>query len=301
MYKDILYNGLDFLLHSLTPLDDIDDIDEVDAEFVDTLPKYLILNVIAATELILKARLYKEHWALIFQTVDKASVELRDSGDFSSVNFDTCISRLEKIAGVYLDAESRKSLYELRRRRNSFEHLRIPPKLHAVGPLVGRCLDIIIAIVDSWFEPGDFNDEANRIVELLRPRRSTFHALREHRLNRLANQLEQVEHLARCPICGEYTLELNPVDICLFCGWSEQATKVAEMVAAYEESQRKNRLFQPTLFPDLCPPLPYAHVACCQECGVNSLLVRSQDEAGNKIVSFICFSCGSLFELSGIP
>lgn len=53
-HRDILNNALDYLLHSLRA-----PVDEPNEEAKDILPKYLILNLVAATELVLKARLCK--------------------------------------------------------------------------------------------------------------------------------------------------------------------------------------------------------------------------------------------------
>ena len=60
--QEILENRLDFLLHSLRPL-----LDRAQGAEEEVLPKCLVLNLAAATEMILKARLCKEHWSLIFQ------------------------------------------------------------------------------------------------------------------------------------------------------------------------------------------------------------------------------------------
>ena len=173
----------------------------------------LVINLAAATELILKAQLYKEDWSLIFESRDKATYEALNSGDFTSVHFDTCVKRLEKIKGIRpLSEENRKNLYELRKHRNRYEHLRLTPNFYEVLPLAAACLDAVLDIVADWFEATDLDAEANKMLEELRFRITTFKDLHERRLKRLAKQLKPLEEngrIARCPICYQETLELG--------------------------------------------------------------------------------------------
>ena len=296
IYKNILHNGLDFLLHSFREIDDTDEY-QVSEDFVDTLPKYLAIDLAAATELILKARLCKEHWSLIFQSIEQASLDTLNTGDFSSVNFDTCIKRLEKIASVSLPRDSLDTLYKLRAQRNLYEHFRLTPDPYAIIPLAARCLDTILDVVVAWFDPSDFDMDASRILEALRPRLSRFEDLRQHRLQRLSEQLERlrtVNRLANCPTCGENTLEIGPTNKCLFCHWAEEASETARIVAEYEEQLREKDEIQLKLFP--VPPLPYVSKVYCPKCGVKSYLVRSKDRNGIEVVSAICYSCGHSVE-----
>jgi len=49
--------------------------------------KYAVLHLFAGIELVLKERLRREHWSLIFEKTDKANKLSLDKGDFVSVNF----------------------------------------------------------------------------------------------------------------------------------------------------------------------------------------------------------------------
>lgn len=62
--------------------------------------KYSLLHSVASIELVLKARLFKEQWPLIFADVDKADLSALKSGDFKSADSQTVIERLKKIATV---------------------------------------------------------------------------------------------------------------------------------------------------------------------------------------------------------
>lgn len=293
VYYHILENGLDFLLHSLRPPIDLDE----DAES-DVLPKFLVLNLAAATELILKSRLCKEHWSLIFQNPDKASVDCLHSGEFCSATFDTCVVRLERICGVEFRGCDRHVLGELRARRNCYQHLRTLPNPNSgwdtVMPLCGKVLGFLLDFLDRRFESGDFTAGANEALSELRQRLSKFHELRENRLAQLKSQLQPLvsaSQVERCLACGERTLELKPIVKCLFCNWSATAVEAARAQSEEEEARRKESLYQQSLFP--LPPLPYVSIRQCERCGVEAMISRSSDDAGRSVKSSRCYACGA--------
>lgn len=61
-------------------------------------PKYSVINFCSGLELILKARLLNEHWALIVRRPEDASLPQFQNGDFVSVTIDETINRLNNIA-----------------------------------------------------------------------------------------------------------------------------------------------------------------------------------------------------------
>jgi hypothetical protein len=50
--------------------------------------KYAVLHLQAATEVLLKVRLIREHWTLVFKNPDKATLVSYASGDFISIRLD---------------------------------------------------------------------------------------------------------------------------------------------------------------------------------------------------------------------
>lgn len=289
VYQEILENGLDFLLHSLRP--PVDREEDADS---DVLPKYLVLNLAAATELILKARLCKEHWSLIFQNPDKASADCLRSGEFCSATFDTCVIRLERICGVAFSTVARDVLRELRARRNCYQHLRTLPDPRAATPLAGKVLDFLLDFLDRTFKSDDLTATAHEALRELRPRLAEFHDLRDARLTQLKSQLQSLlkaGRLERCLACGERALELNPTVKCLFCNWSVPAAEAAVAQSAEDEARRKESLYQQSLFP--MPPLPFVCVRQCERCEAAAAVSRSPEEEGTVIQSWKCYACGA--------
>src|SRR5579862_1825648 len=83
----MLENGLDFiasgLKHIAAPESKFD-------------LKYAVLHLSAGIELVLKDRLRREDWRLIFVDPDQATESSFKSGNFKSVSLWDCLKRLEK-------------------------------------------------------------------------------------------------------------------------------------------------------------------------------------------------------------
>ena len=62
--------------------------------------KHIILNLANCLELIIKYRLEKEHWTLIFSDLNKAKYLDYLDGDFISVDVKSGISRLKNICEI---------------------------------------------------------------------------------------------------------------------------------------------------------------------------------------------------------
>jgi len=95
-----LENGLDFILRALGYLAD-DPTTKQDL-------KYAVLHSHSGVELILKERLRREHWSLVFEKPEEASKEKYESGKFISVQWKTCLNRLHEICEVEIDEAQRK-------------------------------------------------------------------------------------------------------------------------------------------------------------------------------------------------
>jgi hypothetical protein len=68
--------------------------------------KYAVLHLGSGIELVLKERVRREDWKLLFRNVEKADEKLYESGNFSNINLHECLNRLED-AGMDIAPESR--------------------------------------------------------------------------------------------------------------------------------------------------------------------------------------------------
>lgn len=81
---------------------------------------FSLVHFCTGLELLFKYRLMQEHWSLISQKT--TSKEKFRSGDFQSVDFESAVERLQKIAGVQISDAALKRLQAVRRDRNKIVH-----------------------------------------------------------------------------------------------------------------------------------------------------------------------------------
>lgn len=106
LFKELVDNGFDFLEKA---------IDEFDSK-----PKYSVVHFSTALELILKARLVHEHWALIVD--GKPELKSFKQGDFKSINFSDIISRIEGILDIKIPKEAKDAFASIGAHRNRMVH-----------------------------------------------------------------------------------------------------------------------------------------------------------------------------------
>lgn len=90
---------------------------------IKTDSKTSIICYFSALELLFKARLFKEHWSLIFQNIDdhKSNINNLKTGNFYTVSFDTAISRIQNLLQD-LDVGYKTHFEDLKQTRNRLIH-----------------------------------------------------------------------------------------------------------------------------------------------------------------------------------
>ena len=84
--------------------------------------KEAVLHLANGVELLIKARLAREHWSLIFSNINQASYGELTKADFASVDFPIARKRLEQIARVSIDKSIISHIDTLRKLRNQLTH-----------------------------------------------------------------------------------------------------------------------------------------------------------------------------------
>jgi len=87
-----------------------------------TEPKYSVIHFSSAVELILKTRLFYEHWSLIVSTKKNPSIEEFKKGNFKSLNFKDLIPRIEETLGEKIPEEAERCFNNLANHRNKMVH-----------------------------------------------------------------------------------------------------------------------------------------------------------------------------------
>lgn len=225
--------------------------------------KYSLLNLACGLELILKARLDREHWSLLFADVNKASKDKMKQGDFLSVDFETGLNRLKNISGVHLHFKTEKDLKTIRKIRNRIIHFTVDVDISELKGLVAKGINIFIEFYKENFEEDDsfIYDLSETLVE--------FEEFVISRLKSLEDELKASERPAgfikECDRCLQNALILeDDIVKCLFCGNKISPRELAEN-------------------------LTECGVEICPECSEETFIfILYNNEEGD----FICVSCG---------
>ena len=113
----------------------------------DKAPKYSVIHFCAAVEMLLKARLMKEHWSLILSKPEQANLAKFMAGDFASVTMDEARARIRDISGEDIGDDAFGSFRTLANHRNKMIHF-----FHADVDSNGQAkVKIVAEHCRSWF------------------------------------------------------------------------------------------------------------------------------------------------------
>ena len=85
--------------------------------------KIAIVLLFSSVEITLKARLFEEHWTLVFANLKEASRDRLEKGDLLSVSVGESIDRLRNICGVNLTPDNEHKIKSLQKQRNKILHI----------------------------------------------------------------------------------------------------------------------------------------------------------------------------------
>ncbi len=108
IFDSLTRNAFDFLARGI-------------AEF-DESPKYSVIHFCAAVEMLLKARLMREHWSLIVSKPEQANLAKFMAGDFVSVTLEDARARLRDVASEDIGDDAYASFRALANHRNKMVH-----------------------------------------------------------------------------------------------------------------------------------------------------------------------------------
>lgn len=247
-------NGLDYLLSAAEHL----------AVNSPRAHKYAVLHLFAGIELLLKERLRREHWSLIFSEVDRASEDKLASGDFKSVEFNQSVARLKDIAKVEIDKRHWSHLDSLRNLRNRLQHFHCDlGQSETMSRLAcGISFSIHFIVTELCDLNTDHQDTITQLHEVLGGC-STYVS---HRMSDIADELASAKTSVLCPRCDQETLMLgvgNPR--CAFCGYTDGPSEALEATGGTD-----------------C-------MGVCPECG-GAMAIYDTSGGGEWLV---CFWCGA--------
>ena len=271
----VIENGLDFVLAAVEHLSGNPTARDL---------KYAVLDLSAGLELLLKARLQRQHWSLVFQDISKANEKAFKSGDFYSVGWKTCIERLEKNCGVKISKRNRNLIENLRKRRNMLEHFGAVDSAIAIKASTAKVLSFIVDFTISQFDSEHFSEKEDTLLNQIRRKLGEFEHFVGERMKAIQKELDNAETvIVECPRCVQPTMIIDDGGMCKFCGYSAGGDDAA--------GEYVHSLFG----------LGWHHVADggeipiyrCPECWMESLVDIGNLTQELQNDRFVCFSCAN--------
>lgn len=199
--------------------------------------KYAVLHLQAAAEVLLKVRLIREHWSLVFRNPDKANLGAFNSGDFQSIGLEEALTRLKGILAIDLTV-ARDSFKRLEKERNKLQHFGLVDEAIAIESLSGEVLDALLCFIVEHLRPGADPDELaalDETQELIREEMERINALVKARWERITPELDRLaEYVIICPGCLKLALLLDGGPRCRFCDrvWDDSNDAAEEYAAS---------------------------------------------------------------------
>jgi hypothetical protein len=222
VHFSLLENGLDFIDHALELLDDTNG--KPSARHL----KYAVLHLAGGTELVLKERLRREHWTLVFDKPELATLEKYQSGRFKSAGFDECLDRLKGVCGVDF-SRSRVALKDLRDRRNRIQHFGFSESYAAVVASTASATSVVLDFITEELENTTLNDAEKTLIEDIRNRLTRCRAIVTARWQVIKPEIESAkEPVVTCTSCLEAAAIVDGGIDCKFCRFSAGAEDAAD-------------------------------------------------------------------------
>lgn len=229
----VVENGLDFLERAVA---------EMAANPADN--KWPAIHLYGAIEVLIKARLIREHWTLACDNVDGRNTKRPTltgfkNGDVKTVDGLQGLDRLTSTVGLTISQKQRDSVDKVRQLRNRVAHFAVVGSEPdpAIRVQLGRGLDFVIWFLEEHFLPSSPDGELFFIEEALPGIRAVLKQIEVFvagRLDRLKPELDEAELLVGCPDCAQGTVTITKSELrCLFCSWSpipgEEAEEAADL------------------------------------------------------------------------
>lgn len=225
--------------------------------------KEAVLHLANGIELMMKARLAREHWSLIFADVDKADYDQIAAGEFHSVDYGKTLDRLNKIVGVTVGSQSKGHLSSLRKQRNRLTHFTATLDPAQTKSLVAKGMTFCVAFCE---EQGIATPEAETTLGEIHKNLAELQEFVDARMEAILKAWSD-SVIWECPECWQQALVIDGGDVdCKFC------RRLADPIKLAQDNTE-------------------GHVADCPECGEEQTLafVLYNNDAG----TWMCFSCGT--------
>lgn len=261
--------------------------------------KYSTIHLYEGIELVLKARLMKEHWSLAVSDLDQYKRESFEKGDFISVNYETARKRLDTICKVKIDDEANQAFNQLRQFRNRYVHFTCDEPRASVLGVQLQAWHHALRMLEFGFL-GNLNSDQLAQIGIIKKEMLQSEDFLNTRFKLAKPKIKEARdagHLvAKCPTCGRKSLIIGDGEIsCPVCGKSDMyPTDAAEGYAA-----------EKVPWWDIKDGAEPTRVGWCEYCGDEAVVLADKDlrkqavkrlstTPGKAEEVHVCFSCGEV-------
>lgn len=202
---------------------------------------FAVVDLAVATEVLIKARLLREHWTLILADVNKAKLAELLSGSARTITHEQAVSRLEQIAGVSLTGSNfahEQAIKQIFQLRNRAAHFTLGHEAtDGIRTQMGLGLNFLLWFLDEEFKTVnelEVNHEIEYLMADVSRELAKIKELTSARLKTIKPRLRSAPALAQCPVCHQETLILGDgMAECPFCRnpWLDGDDIASEYVA----------------------------------------------------------------------
>jgi hypothetical protein len=250
---NLLDNGLDYVYEAVKPM-------SVAHDHSRHSWKYSVLHLYSGIELLLKEKLKREHWSLIFQDVSSANPQNLENGDFISVYHDELAKRLRDIANVTIDDKPIKKLRDL---RNRFEHFEANIALDECQELISAALDEIIKFYENNLSKVSTDEQLEKF-NVIKSIATRFEVYRKQRLRKFKEAIRGITVansgvIVFCPDCDSLSFavfkDTGKACKCFVCDKEYKKDDYLKTIREHEEYLSEESLFSDSYesYDTLCP------------------------------------------------
>lgn len=254
------------------------------------------LHLFSAIEVLIKARLIREHWTLAASKLEGATVAKYENGELVTVDSKSAIKRLKDVLGIDISPKHERDVEAVRALRNRVAHFAMVGVTPAsVAPDLARGFNFAWWFLGNHIRPGAPRTEVAEIdktIEEVTAAVAGISGLVTERMNALDPELAAAAWVLNCPRCLQPALCQGEDGLpgCKFCFWVSAGAEGAD--AYVQESLGLHAYF-------VIKDGGEWPVVECPECsaealveGVNVVRSASPGRVGDDFR--LCFSCGDL-------
>ena len=192
--------------------------------------KYSIVHFHAGLELLLKARLIKEHWSLVFDKKENITKVKFDSGDFRSILFSDSIKRINGVFGAHgrpeISQKAEEAFMAVASLRNKILHFYYDFKSEAHQREAATVQLRALHYIQLWLketEDNFFGEYAKKINVEISKLKEYLRVAYEEQKDKIKSLCEEGFHIAKCQACSyesmKHSKQMKEIHhaVCLVC------------------------------------------------------------------------------------